>query len=235
MTTQSLAQALLAAHRSGVPVAPGSVGEQPADMAGAYAVQEEVLAELGESRAWKVGPWVEGKAPACAPIPTTWIYGDGVELPAPPIGGLEVEFALLPLGDPLDRSTTVEVALAYELVASRLDTPKSWPEPSRFADFQSSAGIVLGVVRDMPETDDKTIELTFESGSEPVIVPTRFDREALLKALRWMAEEATRRGRPIRKGDVVITGARIGPITVPPGKATASCAGFSPISVTFGG
>ncbi|MGV3650258.1 MAG: hypothetical protein ACO1OK_02445 [Devosia sp.] len=235
MTTQSLTQALLAAHRSGTPVDPASVSEQPTDMAAAYDVQEAVLAELGESRAWKVGPWVEGKAPACAPIPTAWIYGDGVSLPAPPIGGLEVEFALLPQGDPLDPDTVVEVALVYELVASRLSNPKSWPEPTRFADFQSSAGIILGVARDMPETGDKTIELSFESGADPVIVHTSFDREALLKALRWMAEEAARRGRPIRKGDVVITGARIGPIPVPSGKATASCTGFSPIAVTFGG
>lgn len=204
---------LLEARRSGRRVA-ASLPE-PADTAAAYAVQGAVMAGLQDpGGVWKMA-LLGGAGREAAILPRAGLYANGGRPVLPFHAAIEVETALILARDPGPRPTLdalAEIRLAFEFIASRLDAPASplW----QMADSFSSAGIVLGdpipAWRDgLP--DRLGIDLTLDD--EPALLPeTPAPMAEALDFLGWLSHHAEGQGRPLKPGDVVITGARIGPL-----------------------
>src|SRR4051812_15933884 len=67
----------------------------PPDVAGAYAVQDALLARLGAVGGWKVGAKDPDAEPGAAPLPASGLLPSGVQLKGPTwqLRGVEMELA----------------------------------------------------------------------------------------------------------------------------------------------
>ena len=220
-------------------------GEMPRTEDEAYAIQTRTLALLGEGVAgWKVGPMPAQGAPRCAPIPASGLFVSGACLPdsyaAPEV---EAELALT-LGEDLPGSpATVDEALsaiagarlAIEVLAARfLDRPAA-PPLATLADMQCTGGIALGALHEdwrLLEFADLRPRAVFSDGRGLDAEGPQPGTAQILASLIWLAGHAAARGLPLRKGQTIITGARVGPV---PLAATTgvevSLAGFGPVSL----
>lgn len=189
--------------------------ETPADAAAAYAVQHGVLAGLGDpGGVWKMA-LLGGVSREAAILPRAALHRSGAVLPMAAHSAIEVETALILAGDPGPEASVAaiaEIRLAFELVASRL--PPDAPPLARMADGFSSAGVVLGSRIDAPITalpDRLGINLILD-GTAADTHETAAPMGDALDFLGWLSGHARRHGHPLKRGDVVITGARIGPL-----------------------
>ena len=112
------------------------------------------------------------------------------------------------------------VHLAYELLRSRYADRDQVAFPSLLADHLSNAGIVLGTGHSL-EADLRLDNLVIELLRDSASVATSSSGPTLqyvLFQLAWLATHAAARGIPLRGGTVILTGARIGPLSVAPGR-----------------
>lgn len=204
---------LLDARRTGLRVAASS--PEPADTASAYVVQGAVMAGSEDpGGVWKMA-LLGGTSREAAILPRAGLFDNGGRPVLPGHAAIEVETALILARDPGPRPTLDaldDIRLAFEFIASRLEGPVSprW----QMADSFSSAGIILG--DPMPGWRDGLpdrlgIALTLDD--DPARLPeTPAPMADALDFLGWLSRHAEGQGRPLKQGDVVITGARIGPL-----------------------
>lgn len=202
-------------------------GPGPASETQAYAIQDAVIAAIGARGGWKVSPLREGMA-RCSPIPARFFVDAPAQFEAGLLSGClaEVEIAVRFGADPLARGRALNPANladciasvhpAVELLSSRFATPDSTPDLHRLADLQGCAAVVLGApAADWSGLEFAELPLALSlAGQGVALKPNSPTTERTLEALCWLADHAASRGTPLKPGDVVITGARLGPVSL---------------------
>jgi 2-keto-4-pentenoate hydratase len=239
---------LLLAHRaSGTPIESLPSELAPVDAAAAYLVQNEVASALGPVGAWKVQPMPETGEPFASPILRNVVFEDGADLKAADFHGLaiEVEVAVTiarDLPQPTQpyaasdlHSAIASVHAALEIVASRFRDRKAVPPLAGIADFQSNGAVVVGPAisaENLPEFARQSTTLQLD-GAASLSSTAGASTANMLSSLAWLANHAAARGLPLKQGDVVITGARIGPVAFSGHGAFADAEGLGTVSCTF--
>lgn len=219
MTTISdLASALIAAHDGGAPV--GTVPESvtPADLDAVYAMQDEIIRQIGSVGGWKVAAGL-GDPPLCSPVPANRIFADGevVDGKQHRIFLAEIEVAVVLGADIKGGASAAEVEAAIasvhpaiELIANPFVDRDATPRNLQLADLQSNGAIILGKAVDRAVTGAlDTVKVTLELDGKPVhSVETGASWDVIVKDIAWLAGHAEERGLALKAGQVIITGAR---------------------------
>lgn len=236
---------LLIRARSGVLLVDLPSDLAPATIDEAYAIQDATIHRLGGHGGWKVAPAAEGE-PRCSALAANAFFGSGAQLQVLPQGvDIEVETAFvfgsdLSAEDAADpgklRSAIGSVHLAFELISSRYVDRKAVPPLDAIADLQSSNAVVLGAgISDWQSLafQDLLVDLCID-GTDLPLPRKNAGLEPTLSALSWLGAHAAGRRLGIRHGDVVITGARLGPVPLGNGAAVrASCPGLGEVCIDF--
>lgn len=255
-----LAQMLLAATQSQKPCEPLRLQAEKhgwaTDEINAYAVQRQVRARRVESGDRTIGRKIGLTAasvrkqlgvfqPDYGYLWHSTAYGDGASVPLSDYihPKLEAEVAIvlgkdLPPSDPtlVDLIEATAYALpALEIVDSRI---RGWDIRlfDTVADNASAGGFVLGAdPRRLDQLCLRDARMSMRRGGE--LVSGGAGQECLghpLNAAVWLAKQAAQCGEPLRKGDIVLTGA-LGPmVTIVQGdRFEATIEGLGSISVDF--
>lgn len=225
------AEALYAAQVEARAVDPVRDALGDRDLDAAYEVQERVIALREAQGSRRVGRKVGLTSPAVQRQlgveqpdfgvllsdmdASGWDAIDSSRLVAPRI---EAEIAFI-LGRDVDRTDRASVLAAVESVAAALEIVDSRVRDWRIsivdtiADNASSALFVLGDARlPLDRIEPAEVRMSMSEDGEAV---SRGDGRACLgdplTALVWVAETAARLGRPLRAGEVVLSGA-LGPM-----------------------
>ncbi len=191
----------------------------------AYAIQDALLA--GQTvGGWKIAPAAAGEVPRCSAFADTRIVQNGTALPfelqAPEV---EVEVAFR-LGKDLPGRATAysrddiinaigSTHVAFEILDSRFVDRKKVSSLAALADSQSNCLVVLGDgVEGYPGETSLRPALTIR-GTHYAVEKALPENGAVLDAVAWLAQHAASRGHPLTAGQIVITGARVGPIPIP--------------------
>lgn len=207
----------------------GALAPPVATLEDAYDLQTALVRRLGPVGGWKVSPLRPGGPPRCSPIPQRFVHVAPYrsEPPGAVPSGVEVEIGLR-LGSDLIATgaglTAQAVAAAIatvhpamELVGSRYDAPLDAPDLDRLADLQNCAGVVLGAgVEDWRSLEFSGCAVHLDSNGTVLRGPEpQPSTERTLEAVAWLATHAAGRGLPLRAGQIIITGARLGPVPLP--------------------
>ena len=219
----------------------------PPDAATAYRVQTETVAALGPVGAWKVQPYPDAGEPFAAPIPGSTVFADRAMLAAArfPAPAIEAEIALTLGRDLPARSAAYDVAdvaaaigslhLAIEVLSSRFAEPSGLPPLVAIADLQSNAAVIVGPARaagPLPELGGQPMSMAVD-GAEIGRVQGGSPTGTVLRSLAWLANHAASRGLALKRGDVIITGARIGALPLRGETVIVEADGFEPVSARF--
>jgi 2-keto-4-pentenoate hydratase len=195
---------------------------RPQSLADARRIQDALVNKLGGHGGWKVGQLQPDREPGCAPLPARRIMHSPAAWSFSASGPLEVEVEVAVLiGQDLTQAGALDLATvraavaslhpALEVVSSRLRHRQSLPALTALCDLQANAGLVLG-----PPTESwTTIDLAhlamtlFIDGQVAAQTEAGPAQDRMLAALTWLANHARERGKPLRRGDLVLTGARI--------------------------
>ncbi|MEG4642186.1 fumarylacetoacetate hydrolase family protein [Paracoccus sp. APAP_BH8] len=238
---EAAARALLAVHGA-APRLPGLVPPPP-DPDAAYAVQRAVIRALGGG-AWKMA-LLAGRDRHAGALPGRGVVrSDALLPPLPADACIEVETALI-LGADLPAGATAaaaadaiaEVRLAFELVAPRLADRGTALPLELMADGFGSAGIVLGdVLPDWRDGMTGPLGIALWLDERRVAVPeTAASLAEAVDFLAWLAGHAAAQDLPLCQGDVIITGARIGPLPLDGARTARARAGGAAVSARFAG
>lgn len=201
-------------------------GVAPADEAEAYAVQTAFLGERAAG-GWKVGavhapgPFVCSVLPAAladARLPGTLFHPE-----------VEVELGVMLKADLPERAApwTVEDILpalgpgctAIEVLDSRFENRVAAPPLAALADLGSSGAVRLGAPAEGWQDMDLTAQaVTMTIDGQERRTQGNATVAQTLAAIAWLANHAAARGLPLRAGQFVITGARLGPFAVSRGQ-----------------
>lgn len=217
---------------------PAGLPTTPPNTTAAYAVQSEVMRQLGGPASWKMA-LLAGRDRHAAAMPASTVVASGATLAVlPHDAAIEVETAFI-LGTGLAAGSTpgaalaavAEVRLAFEIVASRYRDRAAVPPLEAMADCFSSAAIVLGdPIPDWQSRLDEPLAIALSLDGQSVIAseqsPTLSETADFLA---WLASHAADQDMPLSAGMVIITGARIGPI--PLGAAREAVATSGPLKV----
>lgn len=238
---------LVEARRGGHRLADLPEGLRPTTIEQAYAIQDATIQQLGPIGGWKVGPRRGGADPACAPVSAALIKGSPAQVATgeAPKAEAEVEIAVrlgrdLPprgtLYEPGDlRAAIAAVVPAIELLSSRFVDRKAATPLSAVADSQSNAAIVLGDdVADWRGLDLAKVAMRLRlNGTEVARTEGGPGTDDVFSALAWLANHVAARTGGLKKGDVVITGARVGPWPLGEAATEAEVVGLGTVSVSF--
>ncbi|MBJ7578255.1 fumarylacetoacetate hydrolase family protein [Devosia sp. MC532] len=243
----ALSNLLLAQHNAGTLIETLDENLVPKDRAEAYVVQSEVVASLGPIGAWKVQPYPTDAEPLASPIPASFVFpaGDSIALNTKAALLVEAEVAVtlksdLPAFDgtygPADVLAAIGTTqLAIEILAPRFANPAATPSLAGIADLQSNGAVIFGASRsfdDLAELGTLEMALLVDGASIGKVTegPTT---ERTLRSLAWLANHAVSRGTPLKAGDVIITGARIGALPLNGKAITITAPGFETITATL--
>ncbi len=205
---------------------------RPRSVEDAIAIQRAFLARHA-SAGWKVGPHPDGAGWCAAPLRGAGAIDSPADLSAVSAATMriEVEVAIVLSRDLPAGSTLVDakaaiggVHLAFELFRSSFVDPAQQDFASLLADNLSNSGVVLGGGRPSTDGDLAALSIALRRDDEDLAsVATGAALATILEAMAWLADYASSLGAPLRRGAVVITGARIGPVSVrEPGRYTGS-------------
>jgi 2-keto-4-pentenoate hydratase len=245
--TDRIARMFLEARRGGPLVTP-----EPADaltsVADAYAVQEQVVRELGPVGAWKVGAPSPSAEPVRAPILAATIHASPVTLPASSfhVIGIEAEIAYrlgadLPPRDRSYGSEEVGAAIAgmlpaIELVDTRLQDQAAAPALWKLADSQINWGLVTGpLTADWQHFDPSTQPVRLEVDGS-LVAQGRGGNTAgdPFRLLVWLANHCGAHCGGLRRGQIVTTGSLTGLRFVAAGtRVRATLEGLGEVTVTI--
>lgn len=214
----------------------------PPDTATAYAVQSEVMRQLGGRASWKMA-LLGGRERHAAAMPVDEIFASGATLRSlPHDAAIEVETAFI-LGEDVPAGTkpgavleaVAEVRLAFEVVASRYGDRTAVTPLEAMADCFSSAAIVLGeTIPDWQRHLDQPLGLTLVLDGQPVDAPEQAPTlTETADFLAWLASHAAKQNLPLSAGTVIITGARLGPIPLHGAREAIAGLGSTQVRVTF--
>jgi 2-keto-4-pentenoate hydratase len=242
---ETAAALLLKARGDGtrLPCLPAAL--RPVSIDAAYAIQRAVLHDLGPVGGWKAGPPKPDGAIHASPIPASCVLLAPAKVPSTlaPWPELEVELALrlnhdLPTGGDASEALAAigSLHVAVEVVSSRFEDRLRLDPLQPLADSQGNAAIVLGPALDDWREPGWTVPSAalwldgLPAGDKPggPALPT------VLRVLAWLAGHAEAQGHPLRAGQVVMTGARIGPVPLRPGQAVRAALGQQEMSLRIG-
>lgn len=229
----AIAQAFVAARREGRALS-GYPGEIPETMAAAYVIQDQALGLWDDAVAgWKIGRIPDAWAPRLgAPRLTgpifrraVWTAAEGETVEFPVFEGgfaaVEAEFILKLAQDaPADRTDwTAEDAaglvetliVGIEPAGSPLATINALGPTVVASDFGNNAGLILGP--SVPDWRERMAALTCETFIEDHSVGRGGAASVPggpLEALAFLLGLNARRGRPLKAGDLISTGAATG-------------------------
>lgn len=226
------ASVLVDARRAGRAL-PGYPGPAPSNLSEAYACQDAAITLWGEPVVgWKVGlipaplQGSYGAERICGPVFASrlWAAGDE-EVPFPVFehgfAAVEAEYVVR-LGADADASKhdwTLEEA--FDLASDMLIAIETAGSPLRdindlgpavvVSDFGNNAGLILGAsVRHWRDRLHALTCETFVNGERVGRGGAAGLPGGPIEALRFLLETCARRGRPLRRGDLVSTGAATG-------------------------
>ena len=208
---------LLTAWQGGV--RPQGLSPRPRDLRDAYAVQRAVMQGLGDPGGlWKMA-LLDGRDRQAAVLPRRILHASGAAAQLPADAAIEVETALVlscepDAADPM--AAIAKICLAFELVAPRYAPGAGFTPLESMADGFRSAGVVLGDAIDdwrdgLPDRLDITLML---DGDTVSVAEAAAPMDQAMDFLGWLAGHARSQGMPLKAGDVIITGARIGPLAL---------------------
>lgn len=213
--------------RSRLPELPEAL--RPLTIEEAYAVQDLVVARLGGIGAWKIVHPPAGASPRCSPIPAPAVLRSGATVAWDSLLWPEVEVEIaVTLGQDLPpRALPYETAdivaaissvnPAFELLGSRFLDRTAISRLESLADLLSSAGVVVGAgVANWQSIEFAAVSMSllFDDAQAGTANGGPSTAE-VLETLTWLANHATGRAGGLRAGQVVITGARVQPVTLP--------------------
>lgn len=226
-TLSAAARLLSDRRRLGLPGPRLPSGCRPADADSALAIQQAVIARLGErTGGWKCGlPGDE--QPIAAPIHAGDCHRD---IPVPVRGStvrVEPELAVVFAHDLPARAAPYQegevdaaiasIHLALERVGSRYLATEDTTFPERLADGLSNEGLFIGPAVDMAQARHAAaFRLQADWGGEPrLAVDGHHPAGRPLAPLYWLVEFLRSRGQAVRAGQAVITGSYAGVLTLP--------------------
>ncbi len=247
-TTQ--AAALLLAARRDPAARPATLPDalKPADRAAAYAIQQQVAAELGPIGGWKVSPFgADGAAPMCGALPASGIQPAPATLRPGAHAQRAVESELCArIGTDLPPRatpyTTAEIAAAIaaihpviEACESRYLEPRDVDILSLIADTQAHGGLIYGPGR----TDWQSIDLATVACEQIVDGTHNAGRTGhpagdLVAQVQWMANVGAVWAGGLKAGQFVTCGSWTGANRVgPTAKVVTRFSGFAPVEIDY--
>ncbi|WP_345810706.1 hydratase [Paraburkholderia sp. PREW-6R] len=228
MTPHDLATRLVEARRQHRPIEEPAPDSLPPDAATAYAIQQAVVAGLGESTgAWKIGAKAPGGAASGAPIPASLVLPSPARVPHHAffrvLVELEIAFRFSEAIEPRGRAYARDEVLsrvglvlpAIEIVDSRFS---KWPNVAplaQLADAQNNGALVTGhavayagLARGFDFVSPE-LELTFNGESlvpEATGNPAGDPRELLV----WFVNHCAAMGITIEPEWTITTGSYVG-------------------------
>ena len=222
----------LRAARSGERLAELPADVIPGDPESAYRIQELVI---GRDRigGWKMAARPSPSGRRCSAISREWLLPDGATLPSDEFRAPEIEVEIafrlkdhLPPRADAYRPSEVEAALGpaivvFELVDSRFIDRRKVSSFSLLADSYSCGAVCVGSgTRDWKTLDFAALEVQLAEGAEEIARTTGgVGLGDMLDGLTWLANHTSRRGLGLRAGQLVLTGARIGPLPIAIGES----------------
>ncbi|MBU6500066.1 MAG: 2-keto-4-pentenoate hydratase [Rhodospirillales bacterium] len=222
---------------------------RPADRAGAYAIQQHVMAALGGIGGWKVSPFAPDAPPMCGPLPVSGITPSPARIAPGPhaLRGIEAEISvhlgadLPPRATPYSRAEVIAAIAtmhpAIEVIDSRFVEPAAIDMPSNIADIQSHGGFVHG-----PGIADwQGIDLARESVEQFVDGALNAGRTGhpggdLIGQVVWLANEGSVWAGGLRAGQFVTCGSWTGANRVgPAARVRVKFASFAEVLLDFAG
>jgi 2-keto-4-pentenoate hydratase len=214
---------------------------RPADLAEAYAIQYAVARLFGPVGGWKVNLGHPGDEPKATPVPSSYTLASGARWSTPT--RVEVELAVrvgstLPArAIPYTSQETLQALsgahIAFELLGARFVDRKTVSTPlTLLADGQANGALVHGaVIPDWPNIDLTSLDLVLTAdGSVVATAKSGNSFERTLQGLTWLANHATQHTGGLEAGQFILTGARIGPITIDAGKEIAARCGNAAVT-----
>lgn len=217
-TISDLAAALIAAHAGGPKLDAPPEALVPVDLDAVYALQDEILAQIGPVGGWKIAAGL-GDPPLCSPIPANRYFAaaDLIDGKHHRIFLAEIEIAVRLGADLAAGATTeaVEAAIAsvhpaIELVGNPFTDRDAMPRNLQLGDLQSNGAVVVGTALDRSIIAGlHTLPVALELDGKPVhSVDKGASWAETLSAIAWLSGHAAARGLPLKMGQVIITGAR---------------------------
>jgi 2-keto-4-pentenoate hydratase len=231
------ANVLLDARRTCHPIADLPANLQPQSVDEAYAIQDRMIAALGEIGGWKIGAPSPDATPMYAPMPHAWIAATGSTLAGERwrFRGLEAEIAFLvgsdlpPRPQPYTREETIAAMAschpAIEVLEPAFEDPFKVARLSTIADLQMHGGFVYGPAVPNWQSIDFSKEHVLLVVDGVVRVERTGSNTAgdLLRLLPWLANEGAARTGGLRKGQWVTTGSWTGYTLGSPGSVVEVC------------
>jgi 2-keto-4-pentenoate hydratase len=221
----AFARALLEARQTGKPMAVPAPSDGPQSAEEAYAVQDLVIAALGEVGGWKIAPPKDGAGPRAGVIPASAFLPVGAAAAAAIVGReLEVEIGVemaadlpgreQPYGIDDIRAAIGAIRPCFEVLESRYGDRTAVSFHQSTADMQSNFAVVVGPAStdwNRPEPFDGMVTLS-EGGIVTHNASGKPSLHVVLEAITWLANHAAAHKLPLRRGQVIITGSRLGPL-----------------------
>lgn len=217
------ANILLAAHKSNTTIANFNQTIAPKTIYDAYEIMKIVSTGLGNIGGWKTAPSNADVHFNYAPIPAQTIYQNNTALSLEQYarGDLELEVGFifnkdLPPAATLYTDNDIidaigSICVCIEVIMSRFDDRTAMDSLSLLADSQNAACIIIGDRMDWSDIDLSTSSLTLKVNDAQYIANGGAPMEAIIKAITRLANISHEFGG-IHSGQVVISGARVGPI-----------------------
>lgn len=223
--------ALLNARRTGNTIADLPANLQPQSVDEAYAIQDRLIAALGDIGGWKIGASSPDATPMFAPMPLSWIAASGSTLAGARwrYRGLEAEIAFLvgrdlpPRAQPYTREETLAAMAschpAIEVLESAFTDPAQAAPLAKNADLQIHGGFIYGPA----VANWQPIDFAKEKVMLAVDGIVRIERTGsntagdLLRLLPWLANEGAARTGGLHKGQWITTGSWTGNTLASPG------------------
>lgn len=242
------ARLLLDARRTGTTLAHLPEPLRPASQADAHRIQDAILAGLGTAGGWKIFAGDEAE-PFLSPVPGNLIFKqDHAAAAGPlPIVLVELEIAvvlgrdLLPARDGGHDPATIRGAIAslhplLELITFSWTDRDQVDRLTQLSDLQNSAGFVVGdPIVNWAEVDTASARSTlFLDGIEHASAPAGPDMATIVRTLDLLASHAAARGMPLRRGQVITTGARLVAPTRGVTTVRGDISGLGEVRITLG-
>lgn len=218
-TLGDFAARLIAAHDGGPAIDSVPAHLVPADMAGVYALQDEIISRIGPVGGWKILAGGQGD-PTCSPIPANRWFANEASISSARHRFVlaEVEIAVK-LGADLAGNAdaaAAEAAIAsihpiIEMVGSPFVDRDAVDANAKLGDLQSNGAVIVGPALDEAVKAELTtlpVRLLLDS-VEAKATEAGANWAAIVEAVRWLAGHAASRGLPLTAGNVIITGARV--------------------------
>jgi len=241
------ADILLSVRQTGVAIDDLPLELQPKTLAESYAIQNAVARRLGPICGWKVGPAKDGQEAQGGPIPSQGYRSTGFLCPPVVTTRFEVEFALK-MGKDLPPRTTPYTAadikpaiasghIAFELLSDRFKDKTKVAALTRLADGISNVGISVGdEIPNWQSLDLTKLEIVLKTNGEITKkVETGSAAEPVMESMAWLANHVAKYFGGLKAGDVILTGARIGPLPIAKGDVLEAIAnGVAKVQVKRG-